>query len=271
MGLTVVAAVSFALLVVMSHAQALPLLHRPQSAAYYLPVARVWEMAAGVAVAIWRETRPPLRDPTARLIGGIGAAALIFAIVAFASEEDASNPALALPVVGTALLLAACRTPGGLTRALSWSPLCWAGDRSYGWYLWHWPLIVLARNQWPDNQPALIGAALLALGVSTVTYRLVEQRFRYPRRNTTDRQRVASGLRIAMVCVVTSVVATGALGSAAAHDWGSSRVRNMAAQVLPRPASAGPQGCPMTEVLRSGSIAACTIGDGGRAADLPGG
>ncbi len=260
--LALVSASSFALLVVMSGASDFPLLHRPQSAAYYLPFTRVWEMAAGVVVAVWHLKRSPLRAGTAWVFGGTGAAITILAVGGFTAESDASSPTLALPVMGTALVLAACRTPGPLARALSWAPLCWVGDRSYGWYLWHWPLIVLARNQWPDSRVPLVAAAIVGLGVSTVTYRVVEQRFRYPRRDVSERQQLATGLRIAAVCVAASVVATGSLSWAASHYWGSPVVRSMAVQLLPWPAVAGPGGCPMPEVLRSGTAAACTEGSG---------
>ena len=260
--LLAVSLLSFALLVVMATASDLPVLHNLRSAAYYLPMTRMWEMAAGVAVAIWHLSRPPWTTRTARRISVAGAVGLGVAVVVFESDTDSSSPALVLPVVSTAILLAACRTPGGIRSALSWRPLCWVGDRSYGWYLWHWPLIVFARNEWPDNVPVLLLAAATALGVSTLTYHFVEQRFRYPRPDTPHREQVRSGVRIGLVCVAAGASATAALGLAAERDWGSSAVRTMAAQLTPRTIAARPGGCPVTGVSRSDSVEPCTFGTG---------
>ena len=261
-GILVVSAVSFLALIVTAYASDLPGIHQPQSAAYYSPVTRVWEMGAGVLVAVWHLTRPPLPRRAAAWVGAVGTLAVVVAVVRFASEVESSNPAIGLPVVGGALMLVACRTPGLLSGALSWAPLTWVGDRSYGWYLWHWPLIVFAGDLWPDSRLALLVAGALGLVVSTVTYQLVEQRFRYPRRGATRPQRLRSGVLIALVCVVSSVGATSALLVVAQHNWGSPTIASMATQLLPRPPVVGRQGCPMDEVLSAGSAAVCTRGQG---------
>ncbi len=261
-GIVAIAAVSFSALVVMAYATDLPLLHRPQSAAYYLPITRVWEMAAGAAVAIWHVSRPPLSPKQAMWVGTSSGVALLTTVVAFSPTQHASSPALILPVGATALLLAACRTPGPVGRVLSWSPMCWVGDRSYGWYLWHWPLIVLARQWWPDSLLPLLLAAAAGLVVSTLTYRVVEQRFRYPSRHQSHRQQNWAGLRLGAACVIASVAATGSLAWAAHSHWGSPTVRTMAAQLLPLPPVPDRTGCPMAEVILTGDVAACTVGSG---------
>jgi len=253
---SVVAVMSFASLVAMAYSSTLPGLEAPQRAAYYLPIGRVWEMAAGVWVAVWHLSRPPLSVRTARWVGAVGAVGLLTAVLLYTSTES-SDPALLLPVGGTALMLVSCRTPGLLSRSLSWGPVCWIGDRSYGWYLWHWPLIVLAANAWPDNRWALLGAAMVGLGVSMVTYRHVEQRFRYPDAAASRRRQLRSGVRLAVVCVTTGVVSMGILNEGAQRGWGNDEVRSMAAQLLHFGMP-----CLMPDVPANSDERACTVVDG---------
>lgn len=77
----------------------------------------------------------------------------------------------------SALVILALALPGGiLSRLLSAPPLVWLGTRSYGIYLWHFPLIYLlgatSRSAEPWRLPAAL--ALTAL-LSELTYRLVER------------------------------------------------------------------------------------------------
>ena len=55
----------------------------------------------------------------------------------------------------------------------------WVGDRSYSFYLWHWPALVIAAAVWrtPSGWSGLLLAAA-ALVVSDLTYRFVENPFR---------------------------------------------------------------------------------------------
>ena len=257
-----VALASFVVLLVMAYEPKASGFHRPQSAAYYLPFTRVWEFAAGALVAVWHVSRPALTARVASCVGAVGAASAVGAIVFFSSEAESSNPALLVPVVGTTLVLAACRTGGVLARVLSWRPLVWVGDRSYGWYLWHWPLIVLARNQWPDNTGVLLGAAALALLVTMVTYRFVEERFRHPRKHVPERAQTRSGIVLAAACFLVPIVVMMLLGEAARRNWDNATVRTMSAQLLPRPAGEGRLGCPLERVETSGSLDTCTVGTG---------
>ncbi len=88
----------------------------------------------------------------------------------------------------TALVIAAVVMPGTLTaRALGIGPLRWLGVRSYGIYLWHYPVIVLtAAGGNPDSAPpsglrqAL--TALACVGVAALSWALVEDPIRSRRR-----------------------------------------------------------------------------------------
>ena len=79
--------------------------------------------------------------------------------------------------VATAATVAAVVTPGSLLgRALGCRPLRWLGVRSYGIYLWHYPVIVLTTAVGAAGGPVSLGRAL-AIVVGTVAVAAVSWRF----------------------------------------------------------------------------------------------
>ncbi len=84
-----------------------------------------------------------------------------------------------LPVVGTLFVIAA--GPDGWTWPLQTAASTWIGDRSYSWYLWHWPVIVLGesallhRTDLTLDWPVATGLALVALVPAAASHRWVEQ------------------------------------------------------------------------------------------------
>ena len=79
-----------------------------------------------------------------------------------------------------AVLVAAVAHPQtGLGEALGVAPLRWIGERSYGIYLWHWPIIVLVAGV--NTRPSVgvvIAEAALVLAVAALSYRYIEQPIR---------------------------------------------------------------------------------------------
>jgi peptidoglycan/LPS O-acetylase OafA/YrhL len=64
-----------------------------------------------------------------------------------------------------------------LPRLLGWGPLRWAGLRSYGIYLWHWPVFQVTRPQLDlplDGLPLFALRMALTLGLVELSYRFVE-------------------------------------------------------------------------------------------------
>jgi len=86
----------------------------------------------------------------------------------------------ALVALATAAVICALAHPRTRLAAgpLGWRPVRWVGVRSYGIYLWHWPVFVVTR---PQLDVPLDGAPLLALRLSAtvllaaLSYRYVEE------------------------------------------------------------------------------------------------
>ena len=89
------------------------------------------------------------------------------------------------PVAGAGLLILAGQmvdssNPTVVMRMLAIRPMRWVGRLSYSWYLWHWPLIILAVLAiGNDSVPVRTSAALVSLGLAYIAYRLVENPLRF--------------------------------------------------------------------------------------------
>jgi len=165
------------------------------AAAYFSPLTRAWELGLGAALAVSVSTlvRVP---PEGRLVmGWTGLLAIAVAAVLFSERTPFPGFAALLPTVGTALAIAAGigdrHSRLAVARLLALRPLCIVGDRSYAFYLWHWPVLILADQYVGYELSVTLKLALLggAFLLSCVSYALVEN----PIRRQT-RSRRAAGL-----------------------------------------------------------------------------
>lgn len=131
--------------------------------------------------------RRPARDLRALVERGrlaievAGVLALVALGVAMALIPDTSvalyRGGMLVASLLSAALVATLVLPGGLlSLVLSLPPLAWLGSRSYGIYLWHYPLIQLFRassNGTPWWKVLLV--ACLTLALTELSYRLVER------------------------------------------------------------------------------------------------
>jgi len=106
----------------------------------------------------------------------------------------------------TAVMIALALQPGVLSTLLVRREMRWLGVRSYGIYLWHWPIVVLVRPgttaDWPAVTAAIaiVGAGLL---LGALSWRYVERPF-LVRKEPTVRQGLA--LRVALLGLAVAVV-----------------------------------------------------------------
>ncbi|HEY3858787.1 MAG TPA: acyltransferase, partial [Gammaproteobacteria bacterium] len=134
--------------------------HYPD-ADFYSPLSRFWELMLGGALAYVTLHRPALLPKSGNLLAVLGLV-MIAAGLRFIRADDAFPGWWALlPAVGTLLLMTAPTTAWINRHLLSNRPMVGIGLISYPLYLWHLPLLAMARIMYLDTPPAWISAVLL--------------------------------------------------------------------------------------------------------------
>lgn len=126
----------------------------------------------------WRSATPSeYRGRRLDPIGG-GALALLVCIMGAASLEAGYLYQWLLPLVSilAMVVIAVVVYPAahGMRAILSWKPLVEIGRRSYGIYLWHWPIFVVGHVYHSGSWPKFIVAIACTAAVSEVCYRWIE-------------------------------------------------------------------------------------------------
>ncbi|WP_255991734.1 acyltransferase family protein [Chitinolyticbacter albus] len=189
------------------------LLPAERSTAFYLLLPRFWELGIGACLALNRASLCGgiERYPRGRMASfWLGAGAVIAAMLLFDADMRFPGLAAALPVGGSLLMLAAI--VAGQRSPLDRAPVVQLGRLSYGWYLWHWPLIAMlavygARPWTLWVNTAAIGVALL---LAYASWRWVES----PLRFIPALRRVSTWGSLAALALVAVLA-----GKLASHDW----------------------------------------------------
>ena len=150
---------------------------------YFSLHTRGWELAIGALVAVGAAAFAKLpRGLAAALMWG-GLAAIVWSALHFDETTVFPGTAAAVPVLGTAAVLAGGGASprlgaGGLLSLPAFQIL---GRLSYGLYLWHWPILMIgpaALGLEPTVRLNLILAAA-ALGLTALTHEVIENPVRF--------------------------------------------------------------------------------------------
>jgi peptidoglycan/LPS O-acetylase OafA/YrhL len=150
--------------------------------AFFQSPARGWEFSLGGLLSF-----VPVRWLTAHetLCKWFGVAGVVILMLSSALIKDsASFPGYiaAIPVLATvATLQAGAGAPGSLLpRLLNLRALQYLGEISYSLYLWHWPVLVIARDLYPTNSPSVRAAGVtLTFLLAAMTHVVVENPVRF--------------------------------------------------------------------------------------------
>jgi peptidoglycan/LPS O-acetylase OafA/YrhL len=181
-----------ALVLVAASTVLMALLYRPgldPSRVYYGTDTRALELLAGAALAmVWpsRRLRPDIKVGARRIVDAAGAVALLSIAFMF-WRVDAYAPFLyrggfLLLSLATAIVVAALVHPASrLAPVVGWAPLRWLGERSYGIYLWHFPIIVLTTPKGALRADFARGSlqVVATIAVAALSWRFIENPIRH--------------------------------------------------------------------------------------------
>ncbi len=159
------------------------------SRVYYGTDTRAAGILVGVATALlaipWRAHPDPTRRARTAM-AGVGWASLVTLIVILATMDEFSaflyRGGFLLTSLVTAGLIVAAVSPARVFGPLLDNPLTqWIGTRSYGIYLWHWPVFMVTRPGVEVADRSWLTFALrlsVTLVIAEISYRLVEMPIR---------------------------------------------------------------------------------------------
>ncbi|MBC7723894.1 MAG: acyltransferase [Burkholderiaceae bacterium] len=152
-----------------------------QPSAYFNTLTRMWEFAAGGALAL---ALPRLRIPgrVAIALTWVGLAVIVTATLVYTDQSPFPGSIALVPIIATLAVIAGGDVPGRMSLAsvIRSRPVQFLGDISYSVYLWHWPLIVLlpAIIDRPSNGTIKIAILVLSVALAWLSKRYIEDPFR---------------------------------------------------------------------------------------------
>jgi peptidoglycan/LPS O-acetylase OafA/YrhL len=162
---------------------------------YFRTDARAAALLVGSTLAMvwqpWSRTAPLSRLTTGVLdVVGLGALVGVVALnylftdrtIEWATQTQLYHGGFLLVSLATAAVLVAVAVPdGGLGWLIGNPVMQWIGRRSYGIYLWHWPIFQLTRPRVDvdlDGYPLMAIRVVLTLVFVELSYRLIEEPIR---------------------------------------------------------------------------------------------
>ncbi|MEI7447463.1 MAG: acyltransferase family protein, partial [Burkholderiales bacterium] len=230
-GAIVGALVSTAVMAWISIAQGMPAAADP-SRVYFGSDTHAMTLLVGAALAtVWRPGRlaASLTSRGIRTVTASGFASLLalFAIFWFVASDSPllyRGGFLVIGVITAVFVASAAVTASAFAGLMSMQPLRWIGERSYGIYLWHWPVFMLLRPGIDLDADGLGVQALrltLTLVLAELSYRFVETPIRHGAIGRAwARWKEVGGFAFAgraATAAVTSIAVVVALGFGLAH------------------------------------------------------
>ncbi|MEI2284594.1 acyltransferase family protein [Paenibacillus polysaccharolyticus] len=174
-------------------AGAMAIMYNPDldpSRVYYGTDTRAFALLAGAALAVVWPSRKlsgtlPAMNRLVLDVSGIAALAVLIYMMLNTSEYDSFlyQGGMVIQAIAATLLVAVLAHPSSLlARIIGAKPLRWIGERSYGIYLWHYPIIVLTSpvvNTGDAHPVRMLLQVVATVVLASMSLKYIENPIRY--------------------------------------------------------------------------------------------
>lgn len=176
---------------------------------FYSITSRAWELAIGVAAAFYfrSEMKIHLNRYASNVLGMIGIALIVYGMLFITKQTPFPGRYALLPTLGAFLIIVFASSENIPGKLLSLKPVVFVGLISYSAYLWHQPMMAIARHKYVVEPPSYVMAAicLATILIAWLSWKYVEAPFRSKSGYTKAQIFRMSGLGSALFILVSLV------------------------------------------------------------------
>ncbi|WP_273908592.1 acyltransferase family protein [Enterobacter bugandensis] len=176
---------------------------------YYNSLLRFWELLAGSCAAFYFHSGFSFHKNTilSSLAGLVGLTLILLAYININKYIPFPGRYTLLPVIGSVLFIIFSNAENIPGKILSSKLLVFTGLISYSLYLWHQPVLALARNLYPTGVPESVIIVLFfsLFTMSCFSWRYIEQPFR-SRHFLSVRQIMGLGITVPACFIIVAII-----------------------------------------------------------------
>ena len=204
LGLALITAISLVLCVALTS--------KMPSATFYLLPFRAWELGAGALLTLVYTQVQRINSVLRESLGWLAVVLILVANFLYDSRTLFPGYAAMLPVVATLMIIASDdNSRFGPSRVFEIRILQWVGSRSYSLYLWHWPILIVAKAANKTDLSAIqVALCLLATFIfAELSFQFVEQPIhRVPNFLRSAKRTLSFGVVLIVIGLAASLITT---------------------------------------------------------------
>lgn len=175
-----------------------------QSAAFYSPMTRFWELLVGSIAAYLLSSKAQavkLDSFNSNIASILGFTLILLSVFLIDKQRAFPGWWATMPTIGAALIILAGENAFINKRLLGARISTSIGIISYPLYLWHWPILVYGNimNGSTPSYPVRFGLIILTFALSMATYQFIEK----PIRDSLNKKRITILLVALNLCMIT--------------------------------------------------------------------